>query len=267
MGVQIKEIAKKIEKVRLENINMAFPSPNESGKTIKALENINLSLYEGEIVCMLGSSGCGKSTILNIIAGFLKPSFGDIYLNGIKKDLKPGSDRGVVFQTPALFPWLSVLNNVLFGHKHNGGLTEEIKSHALEIVESVGLKGFENHFPYQLSGGMKQRTAIARALIMKPDILLMDEPFGALDSNTRLSMQEQLLELSAQYKPTILFITHDIEEAIFLADRVQIMTPRPGKIYKEYVIDIPKPRSYEDITSSEFTKLKSELLSLMHSYS
>jgi NitT/TauT family transport system ATP-binding protein len=199
----------------------------------------------GEFVCLIGPSGCGKTTLLNLLAGFITPTEGRILL---KEQLieKPGPDRGVVFQEYALFPWLNVCENVAFGLKNTGYSTKEAVRKALETLELVGLSDFQKARPHQLSGGMKQRVAIARVWALDPVILLMDEPFGALDAQIRTFMQQSLLEIWSGSNKTIVFITHSVKEAVFLADRVIVFSPRPGRVIKEVQLDLPRPRSQYD---------------------
>ena len=198
------------------------------GKTpVKALEEINLQVTPGELVALLGPSGCGKSTLLNLIAGFEQPSQGQLLVNGQAVNA-PGPDRGVVFQEAALFPWLTVWENVIFGPKVQGMASSEYQDRAHEMIKIVGLSDFKNHLPVQLSGGMRQRVGIARILTLGSRVLLMDEPFGALDAQTRLTMQELLLTVWQKLRPTIIFVTHDIDEAIFLASSIYVMSARSG---------------------------------------
>jgi NitT/TauT family transport system ATP-binding protein len=234
---------------------------------VLALDKISFEVAEHEVLCLLGPSGCGKSTMLNIIAGFESTSGGRTFLNG-EALISPGPDRAVVFQSPALFPWLNVTDNVAFPLKYGPQAWRQgIDERTTEYINAVGLSGFELHFPYQLSGGMRQRVALARALIGGPAVLLLDEPFGALDAQTRLSMHELLQSIWQQYLPTVLFITHDVEEAIFLADRILVMTPRPGRIAAEFAVSIDRPRNFEVLTSPGFVELKKRILALIHSES
>ncbi len=207
---------------------------------------------------MLGPSGCGKSTLLRIVAGLDRPSAGRVLLDG-RAVRGPGADRGMVFQSYTLFPWLTVAENIAFGLQERGVPQSRRREVVAAYVETVGLSGFENHYPKQLSGGMQQRTAIARALANDPEILLLDEPFGALDNQTRALMQELLLGIWERERKTVLFVTHDIEEAIFLASRVVVMTARPGRIKAEVPVDLPHPRPYTVKTSPDFMALKARL--------
>jgi NitT/TauT family transport system ATP-binding protein/sulfonate transport system ATP-binding protein len=217
----------------------------------KALERIELAIADNDFLCILGPSGCGKSTLLRIVAGLEAPSTGRVLLDGQAVD-RPGPDRGMVFQSYTLFPWLTVRQNVLFGARARESVADE-------LILRVGLRGFENHYPKQLSGGMQQRTALARALANDPKILLLDEPFGALDNQTRALMQELLLGIWEADRKTVLFVTHDIEEAIFMANRVAVMSARPGHIKSIVPIALPHPRHYTMKTTPEFSRYKAEL--------
>lgn len=243
--------------IEMKQINKVFTS--NDGDDITVLENINLTINKGEIYCLLGPSGCGKSTILKLLAGFDSPTHGKIYANHNEvKNVAP--DRAVVFQTPNLFPWLTVYENITFGLKMKKLPATEIKEKTETFIKAVGLTGYEQHYPYQLSGGMQQRVSIARALVNDPTILLMDEPFAALDAQTRLLMQELVMKVWEEFHTTILFITHDIDEAIFLGNKIGVMSRNPGKITEEHVINIPRPRSLEVVTTNEFTSIKSSIL-------
>ena len=215
--------------ITLENVSLSFAARPQP---FTVLEDISLSLNKGEFVVLLGPSGCGKSTILNLVAGFTQPDRGRVAAGG-KPVRAPGPDRGMIFQQPNLFPWLSVLDNVTFGPRLGKYRKQEVNARALDWLGRVGLKGFEHHAPWQLSGGMKQRVALARAWLPGPEVLLLDEPFGALDAQTRLMMQELLREAWLSTGTTLLFVTHDVEEALFLADRILIMSAKPGKIVEE----------------------------------
>jgi ABC-type nitrate/sulfonate/bicarbonate transport system ATPase subunit len=231
-------------------------------RRVVALEQIDLTVAEREFVAILGPSGCGKSTLLNMVAGFDLPTRGSVKVAG-EEILAPAPTRGVVFQEPALFPWLTVMDNVVFGPKTRGQSAADYRARAAQIIEAVGLSGFEASYPAELSGGMRQRVGIARVLIMEPKVLLMDEPFGSLDAQTRTLMQELLLALWERHHQTVLFITHDIEEAVLLADRVCVMTARPGRIKKSIEVRMPRPRSIELTTSPEFNALRREVLELI----
>ena len=229
-----------------------------------ALEQLSMEVHSNEILCLLGPSGCGKSTVLNLIAGFEFPTSGEVSLNG-KPILKPGPDRGVIFQEDALFPWLDVVQNIAFRRRLRGGVEDEAHygESAKKYLEIIGLTGFEHHYPRQLSGGMKQRVAIARVLVNEPEVMLMDEPFAALDAQTRLSMQMLLLNVWERLRTTILFITHDIDEAVFLGDRIYVMTSRPGKIKTLIPVPLERPRNYEMVLSSSFNETKAKIFELI----
>jgi NitT/TauT family transport system ATP-binding protein len=231
-------------------------------RRVLALQDITLNIAEREFVAILGPSGCGKSTLLNMVAGFDHPTRGVVRVAG-QEIADPSPNRAVVFQEPALFPWLSVMENVVFGPKTQRQPAADYRARAVQIIEQIGLRGFEASYPAELSGGMRQRVGIARVLIMQPQVLLMDEPFGSLDAQTRMSMQELLLQLWERHHQTVLFITHDIEEALLLADRVCIMTARPGRIKKSIDVGIPRPRVIEVTTSPEFNALRREVLGLI----
>lgn len=221
----------------------------------QALDRVNFEIQPGEFICLLGPSGCGKSTLLGALAGHLPISSGALTVDN-ESIVEPHPDRGLVFQQHTLFPWKSVLENIAFGLKMKGVGKQNRIDQAKKMIDLVGLKGFEQKFPAELSGGMQQRVEIARVLINEPRILLMDEPFGALDAQTRLKMQMLLLDIWQEIKTSVLFITHDIDEALFLADRVLIMSHRPGRIIEEINLDFERPRDIEFVTSSEFTTIK-----------
>ena len=231
-------------------------------RRVMALQDIDLDVAQREFVAILGPSGCGKSTLLNMVAGFDHPTRGTVKVEG-EEIVEPSPRRCVVFQEPALFPWLTVMDNVVFGPKNRRQPAAEYRPRAAQIIEQVGLRGFEASYPAELSGGMRQRVGIARVLIMEPRVLLMDEPFGSLDAQTRSLMQELLLALWQRHQQTVLFITHDIEEALLLADRVCVMTARPGRIKKSIPVPMPRPRSIELTLSPEFNALRREVLELI----
>jgi NitT/TauT family transport system ATP-binding protein len=233
-----------VSKVAIQAVSRVFPGT-------RALDKTDLNVEDNDFICILGPSGCGKSTLLRIVAGLDTPTTGRVLLEGQAVE-RPGPDRGMVFQSYTLFPWLTVRQNVLFGSRAR----EEV---ADRLIAQVGLRGFENHFPKMLSGGMQQRTALARALANDPKILLLDEPFGALDHQTRALMQELLLGIWEADRKTVLFVTHDIDEAIFMANRVAVMSARPGRIKSELRIDLPHPRHYTMKTSPEFSRYKAQL--------
>ncbi len=231
-------------------------------RAVVALDHVDFEVAEGEFVALLGPSGCGKSTLLNLVAGFEGLSEGTLTFDNAPVT-RPGPDRGVVFQEASLLPWLNVWENVVFGPKVQKLARSEYEPRAREILKIVGLEAFHEALPVQLSGGMRQRVGIARALVMQPRALLMDEPFGALDAQTRLSMQALLLEVWQKLKTTVLFVTHDIDEAILLADRICVMTARPGRITRTIPITLPRPRSIDDLTSAEFNRFKAMIMAEM----
>ncbi|NIA54468.1 ABC transporter ATP-binding protein [Massilia sp. TW-1] len=235
----------------------------EGAQAFDAVQDVSLSIAPGEFVCVLGPSGCGKSTLLGALAGHWTPSRGSIHVDGVPV-AGPHPDRGLVFQQHTLFPWKKVLDNVAFGLKMQGVPRRERRERARALLGLVGLAGFEDRYPVQLSGGMQQRVEIARVLINHPRVMLMDEPFGALDAQTRLKMQELLLDVWTRVNTTIVFITHDIDEALFLADRILVMSPRPGRVIDEIRLDFARPRHPDLMTSSHFTRLKRHCLDLLH---
>lgn len=246
--------------IRLAGINKSFAG-KKSATTV--LSDISLELEQGELVCLLGPSGCGKSTILNLIAGFEQADSGAILLDGVAVN-QPGPERGVVFQQPTLFPWLSVLDNVTFAPRMAGVKAAVYLPEAERYLRLVGLQDFQHHMPWQLSGGMRQRAALARAWLPNPEILLMDEPFGALDAQTRLMMQELLTTIWQTTGTTILFITHDVDEALLLASRVLVMSARPGRICAEFKIPFPRPRDVEALVAdSGYGVLKQKILHIV----
>ena len=228
------------------------------GTSTQALLPVDFEVRENDFVTILGPSGCGKSTMLRIAAGLDFPTTGQVLLDGRAVD-GPGADRGMVFQSYTLFPWLTVAQNIRFGLREKGVGEALQKERSDYFIAKVGLRGFENHFPKQLSGGMQQRTAIARALANDPKILLMDEPFGALDNQTRVLMQELLLGIWEAERKTVMFVTHDIDEAIFMASRVAVFSARPGRIKADIPVNLPHPRHYTVKTSPEFMELKARL--------
>lgn len=247
--------------IELNSVSRIYPATGNRDETV-ALENVSLSIRQGEIYCLVGPSGCGKTTTLSLIAGFEFPSQGQVRVAG--RDVASiGPDRVVVFQAPTLFPWLTVARNITFGPSVNGQKLSAMHEDMEALIRATGLDGFQKHYPYELSGGMQQRVALARALINKPAVLLMDEPFAALDAQNRVVMQELVMDVWAEMKTTILFITHDIDEAIFIADRVGVMSARPGRIVRELKVDLPRPRTYSMTTRSEFTELKKQVLELI----
>ena len=240
----------------IQGVSRTFTS--HKGTSTKALLPVDFEVRENDFVTILGPSGCGKSTMLRIVAGLDFPTTGQVLLDGQVVD-GPGADRGMVFQSYTLFPWLTVAQNIRFGLREKGVAETVQKERSDYFIAKVGLRGFENHFPKQLSGGMQQRTAIARALANDPKILLMDEPFGALDNQTRVLMQELLLGIWEAERKTVMFVTHDIDEAIFMANRVAVFSARPGRIKADIPVNLPHPRHYTVKTSPEFMELKARL--------
>jgi ABC-type nitrate/sulfonate/bicarbonate transport system ATPase subunit len=246
-----------VTKLVIDGVSRLFPGHRGVSET-RALEPVDLVVADNDFVTILGPSGCGKSTLLRLVAGLDVATTGRILLDGAPVR-GPGRDRGMVFQSYTLFPWLTVADNVAFGLREQGMPAAERAGIVEAWLERVGLAAFANHYPKQLSGGMQQRTAIARALANDPAIVLLDEPFGALDNQTRALMQELLLGIWERERKTVLFVTHDIEEAIFLASRVIVMTARPGRIKAEVAVDLAHPRHYTVKTSPEFSALKARL--------
>jgi len=241
-----------MSQIIVNNVQKVFKTP---GKDVVALKDINLEIKAGEFVCLLGPSGCGKSTLLNAVAGFALPSAGEITVQG-KTITGPGPDRGMVFQEYALFPWMTVGQNIAFGLEVQKKEKAEIDLTVNQLLELLHLNDFRDRFPKDLSGGMRQRVAIARVLALDSPIMLMDEPFGALDALTRRNLQDELLRIWNKLGKTILFVTHSIEESIYLADRIVVMTYRPGTVKRDQVVDMPRPR---DPSSAAFNDLKREL--------
>jgi NitT/TauT family transport system ATP-binding protein len=239
--------------ISAENINLTFRPKNREAVT--ALSEFNIDVEKGQFVSIVGPSGCGKSTFLNVLLGLIPPNTGVMSVNG-NTVTGPGTDRAMVFQEFGLLPWRTVVNNVELGLELQGVAKGPRRETSQGFIEMVGLTGFENHYPHELSGGMKQRVGLARALASDPDVLLMDEPFAALDAQTRDIMQAELLRIWSEAKKTVLFVTHQIEEAVYLSDQVIVMTKRPGRLKKLFEIDLPRPRDYEMRVSSRFNELK-----------
>jgi NitT/TauT family transport system ATP-binding protein len=229
---------------------------------ITAVDGLSADIAGGQFVAILGPSGCGKSTLLNAIAGFLAPDAGEVRVDDVRIE-KPGADRGVVFQQPALFPWKTVYENIALGPRMLGLDADEIGERTSHFMDLVGLRQFARYYPDQLSGGMQQRVGIARALAIRPNVLLMDEPFGALDAQTRELMQESLLRIWDDLKTTLVFVTHDIEEALFLAERVLLMSARPGRFIADIGVAMRRPRHPDIVVSPEFTALKKQCRDLI----
>ncbi len=246
-------------RISMRDVDIVFDTA--SGPHI-AVQSADLTVRPGEFLCLLGPSGCGKSTLMNTVAGFVKPSRGEVTVDG-KPVTQPGPDRGMVFQQHSLFPWKTVMENVAFGPLMAGTSRREADSIARTFLSLVGLAAFENAYPNTLSGGMQQRVGIARALANYPSVLLMDEPFGALDAQTRTMMQENLLEIWSEFHNTVVFVTHDIDEAVFLSDRIVVMSATPGRIIADIPVELPRPREQSLITTPEFMELKRQCLDLI----
>ena len=244
--------------IDLRHIVKEFHDPMRGTRTL-AIDDVSLSVGKTEFVCLLGPSGCGKSTLLNMVAGFEKPTTGDVLVDD-RAVQGPGADRGMVFQQPNLMPWLPVWDNIAFALKLQGKSKAERQAAAQPFIDAVKLHGFENHFPGELSGGMAQRVGIARALLQNPAVILMDEPFAALDAQTKLEMQEELVAIWQKYSSTIIFVTHSVDEALILGTQVAVMTHRPGKIRELIQVKLDRPR---DVTSVEFNQLKRHVMDII----
>ena len=253
--------AEKKVKIECDNISKSFHVPGQE-KLLHVLDRVSLNVYENEFLVILGPGQSGKTVLLNCIAGLIEPNSGETRIDG-KKIAGPGRDRSMVFQRYALFPWKNVENNVAFGLAMRGVPQKERLDTARYYINLVGLGGFEKAYPAQLSGGMKQRVGIARAYTNNPDILLMDEPFGALDAQTRYAMEQELQAIWQKEKRTVLFVTNNIEEAIYLGDRVVVMSALPGRVRAEYTVDMPTPRNYTDIKFLELRRKVSEATELV----
>ena len=245
-------------KLELKEVSKTFVS--EKGEKVESLSSINLEIENKEFVCLLGPSGCGKTTLLRIISGLEYPTSGSVVLGGIVID-RPNPQLAMIFQEYSLYPWRTVVENIAFGLEIRGVPVQERSAIVKKYLEIVGLEGFENSYPYELSGGMRQRVAVARALAIDPSILLMDDPFGALDAQTRNMLQQELLKIWEKTKKTILFVTHSVDEAVFLAERIVVLTPRPGRICEIIPIDQPRPRNR---TSAEFGQVRRHVLDLIN---
>lgn len=234
-----------------------------AGAHVPAILDVSLEVVQGEFVSIVGPSGCGKTTLLNMIAGFIPPSQGEILLDG--RSVKgPGPDRGVVFQSFALFPWKTAIENVTFGPKVRGVPREERERIGREYLSLVGLTGAEGRYPAELSGGMQQRVGVARALANSPDLLLMDEPFASVDAQTRMTLQEELTRIWQERRPTILFVTHDVEEAVFLANRVIVLSSTPGRVLAELPVPLPRPRAWASLVEDfDFKALVARVLAMV----
>ncbi|MGN0157661.1 MAG: ABC transporter ATP-binding protein [Brotaphodocola sp.] len=242
--------------IECNDVNKVFKVPTGENQVVA---DFNMVARENEFICLFGPGQCGKTTLINLIAGFEMPTSGTITVNG-EPVTGPGPDRGVVFQNIVVFPWLTTMGNVEYGLKMTGMPKKERQERAQKYINLVGLQGFEHSYPVQLSGGMKQRVGIARAYCIEPQVMLMDEPFGALDAQTRYLMQEELQRIWQTEKRTVIFVTNNIEEAIYLADRIIVLSNCPATVKKEYVIDLPRPRKY---TSPEFLALRKEITSIV----
>lgn len=245
------------KQIEINSVSLQYST---QARSLTVLKDVSLSVEKGELVVLLGPSGCGKSTILNLLAGFIQPDQGEILYRG-EPVRKPGPERGMIFQQPNLFPWLTVLDNVTFGLRLTRYNSQQVKQKAEEWLDKVGLNGFAQHYPWQLSGGMKQRVALARAWVAQPEVLLLDEPFGALDAQTRLMMQELLRDAWLDTETTLLFVTHDVDEAIFLADRVLIMSARPGEIVSDIRLPFGRQRDIETLAETEeYRRIRHQIL-------
>jgi len=246
-----------LEVRQLSKVFFEHNDPRKPG--LVALYNVSLSVRKNEFVSLLGPSGCGKTTLIRIIAGLLRADRGEVLVNGTRV-IEPGRDRCMVFQQFGLLPWRTVLSNVEFGLEIDGVARDERRAISEKYLELVGLKGFEDYYPHQISGGMQQRVGIARALSKKPDILLMDEPFGAVDAQTREQLQEELLKIWGQTDTTVVFVTHSIDEAVYLSDRVVVMQARPGRVKEEICVDLPRPRWEGDVKADpRFAQVRTHL--------
>jgi NitT/TauT family transport system ATP-binding protein len=250
-------------RIQIQEVSIVFGSGTDQNR---AVNETNLVVEPGEFVCILGPSGCGKSTLLNSVAGYVTPTTGQVLVDN-EKIIAPGPDRGMVFQQYSLFPWKTVHQNIAFGPKLAGCSADECSSIANTFLGMIGLTTIANKFPAELSGGMQQRVGIARALANYPRVLLMDEPFGALDAQTRIMMQENLLNIWSEFGTTVLFVTHDVDEAIFLADRILVMSASPGSVISDIRVDLERPRNPDIATSEKFVELKKKCLGHIRSES
>lgn len=260
VAARVAELRERPAVLTVDRLNRSFEA---GGQTVNALANVSYLVRKREFISVIGPSGCGKSTLIRILAGLDRPSSGIVALDG-KAVGGPDADRGMVFQNYTLFPWLSVARNVMFGLRMKGVGRKQAREVAMKWLDVVGLADFADHYPAQLSGGMKQRVAIARALANEPRILLMDEPFGALDAQTRCAMQAHLLRIWESVDVTILFITHDLDEAIYLSDRIVVLGARPGRILEIIEVPVARPRSSEQFLSGHFLATKKRLEELIH---
>jgi len=244
--------------VRIAGVRKTFAGRSRKAAPRQALDGFDLDVREGEFLCLLGPSGCGKSTLLNLLAGFSRPDGGEVLVDG-RPVTGPGPERGVLFQTPMLFPWLTTLDNVLYGPRARHELNGAVRARALDLLETVGLADARDAYPHELSGGMRHRAAFARVLVNQPRLLLMDEPFGALDAITRVAMQRFLLHLWERDRITIVFVTHDVEEAVLLGDRICVMSGTPGRTRATFDVDLPRPRNLDVTDTLDFVHLKRQV--------
>ncbi|MDR2717915.1 MAG: ABC transporter ATP-binding protein [Treponema sp.] len=243
--------------LNLKDVRKQFAAPD--GQTIEALRSVSLDIVPGSFVSLIGPSGCGKTTLLRLIAGLEKPNYGDLLLDG-EKITAPGCERGFVFQNHTLFPWLNIYDNIAFGLRVRK-IYKRKKNDVKNLIHTTGLNGFEKAFPHQLSGGMCQRASLARALAGHPKLLLLDEPLGALDAFTRMNMQDEMLKVWNEQNMTMIMVTHDVDEAVYMSDKVIVMTPRPGKVGKIIEIELSRPRARSD---PEFLKYRTQILNLLN---
>lgn len=265
--IQRAEVKDRFDRLKQRPVTMEVKGLTKTFRShhgeVTALKNIDLKIHKREFVCVIGPSGCGKSTLIRILAGLEQASQGQVLLDG-NEVTKPGPERGMVFQGYTLFPWLSVKRNIMFGLLESGMDARNAEAEARQWIELIGLSRFENNYPHQLSGGMKQRVAIARALANKPKILLMDEPFSALDAQTRAKMQAYLMEIWKNIDITVFFITHDLDEAVYLADRILVLKANPGEVQELVEVPVPQPRHPDQFLSPEFLATKRHIESLIH---
>jgi len=250
-----------VARLSIDNVSLKFSARHH--QDVVALDGLSLEVPDGQFAVIVGPSGCGKSSLLYLLAGLNEPTTGECRIDDALIE-EPGSDRGMVFQSYTLFPWLTVQGNIEFGPRLRGLPDAERAKKAREYISNVQLDGFENHYPNQLSGGMRQRVALARTFVNDPKVLLMDEPFGALDSQTRIVMQELLLDIWNKHQKTVLFVTHDIDEALLLGDRVHVMSSRPGRIIETIDVEVSGKRTIDLITSEYFVSRKKRIMGLLH---
>ncbi len=248
-----------VGEIIIKDVHKKFPNPDPSGEDVLALNGFSLDIEPGSFVSLIGPSGCGKSTLLRIIGGLDRATKGELYIDG-KEIKKPGSDRGFAFQGSNLFPWLTVEKNIAFGLKARH-IFKEHKSEVQEYIKLVGLEGFEKSYPHQLSGGMQQRASLARALVGHPAVLLLDEPLGALDAFTRMNLQDEIINIWKEHNMTMLMVTHDVDEAIYMSDRVVVMSARPSKVEAVIDINLPRPRARAQDTFQEY---RSQILNVLN---